>query len=59
MLTIRISKESEEVIAFLRLHDVKYTTKLWEAIERELKSQCSEFKRKEKRIKDAPSWLYE
>ena len=59
MLTIRTDSEIDEMIAFLRIHKVKFTHRIKEAMRMELINICSDFKMKEKRIKDAPDWLYE
>jgi hypothetical protein len=58
MLTIRINDTIDEKIAYLRLHKVKFTPVLREAIDRELTKLCDDFKMKEKRIKGAPDWYY-
>lgn len=49
MLTLRIDNETEEMIAYLRLHNIKYTTKIKQSIKHDLKELCAEFKRKEKK----------
>lgn len=58
MLTIRTDVEIDEMLAYLRLHKVRFTSKIKESIRSDLKEMCNDFKMKEERIKDAPDWLY-
>ena len=58
MLTIRIDNETSQMIAYLRIHKVKFQNKIRESIKKDLQVLCSDFKMKEKRIKNAPDWLY-
>lgn len=59
MLTIRTNKIIDEKLAYLRLHKVNFTPNLKRIIDEELTRLCKDFKMKEKRIKNAPSWLYD
>lgn len=59
MFTIRTNENIDEMIAYLRSHKVRFTPKLKLVIEAELQKMCNDFKKKEKRIKNAPDWLYE
>lgn len=59
MLTIRIDNESEELRAFLKKHKVRYTRSLRQAILEDLRRQAAEFNYKQKKIRNAPSWLYD
>jgi len=59
MLTIRTDNEIDSMIAYLRIHKVKFTPKIRSIIKKELKNICTDFRIKEKRIKNAPDWLYE
>lgn len=59
MLTIRIDNETKEMIAYLKNHNIRYTDIIREAIRPALKSKCQDMKKKEKRIKNAPDWVYE
>lgn len=59
MLNIRIDNETEEMIAYLRIHKVKFQNKIRQSIKSDLKNICFDFKKKEKRIKNTPSWVYE
>ena len=56
---MRIDKETEEMLAYLRLHKVRFQPNLRIVIKAELSILCENFKKKEKRIKDAPNWLYD
>lgn len=58
MLTIRIDNETKEMIAYLRNHKVNFTHKIRQSITRDLKELCIDFKMKEKRINNAPDWVY-
>jgi hypothetical protein len=59
MLTIRITDNQKQKIAYLKQHNVKYTIFLRSVIDAELTRLCNEYKMKEKRIKNAPDWLYD
>ena len=59
MLTIRTNEYQNELIAYLRLHKVRFTPKLKQVITKELESICKDFKMKGKRIHNAPDWLYD
>lgn len=59
MLTIRTNEKTDEMIAYLRSHKVRFSSKLKPLIDAELKKMCNDFKKKEKRLKNAPDWLYE
>lgn len=59
MFTIRTNENIDEMIAYLRSHKVRFTSKLKPLIETELQKMCNDFKKREKRIKNAPDWLYE
>lgn len=59
MLTIRTNDIIDEKIAYLRLHKVRFTGELRRVIDEELTKICEDFKMKEKRIKNAPDWLYD
>lgn len=59
MLTIRTNEKTDLMIAYLRNHKVKFAPKLKIAIQLELEKMCKDFKMKEKRIKNAPDWLYD
>ncbi len=59
MLTIRTNEEIDLMIAYLRNHKVKFTPRLRNAISKELKILCDDFKMKQKRIKNAPDWMYD
>jgi hypothetical protein len=59
MLTIRVDKETMEMKAYLSRHKVKWQPEAKALIKTLLTEKCKEFKRKESRIKDAPSWVYE
>ena len=49
----------EEMFAYLRLHKVRFQPNLRKVIKAELSEICKDFKMKQKRIKNAPDWLYE
>ena len=53
MLTLRINKETKDMIAFLRNHKVKFTPVIRGLIKAELAKICKDFKMKENRIKEA------
>ena len=59
MLTIRIDDETKEMIAYLRAHRVRFQDKIRKSIKDDLSEICKDFKRKEKRIKNAPDWVYD
>ena len=59
MFTIRTNNEMDEKIAYLRLHKVRFTPRIKKVIDDELSLMCNEFKRKEKRIPNAPDWVYD
>ena len=59
MLTIRTNPEIDEMIAYLRNHKVKFTPILRKAIQDELSTLCEDFQMKQKKIENAPSWLYD
>lgn len=59
MFTIRTNSNTDEMIAFLRSRKVRFTPRLKQVMDAELSRMCDDFKRKEKRIKDAPDWLYD
>lgn len=58
MLTIRVGKEIMEMKAFLAKHKVRWQPEAKQLIKGLLAEKCKEFKRKEKRLPDAPNWLY-
>jgi len=49
----------EEMFAHLRLHKERFQPNLRQIIEAEFSEICKEFKMNQKRIKNAPDWLYE
>ena len=59
MLNIRVDNETKEMLAYLRQHKVRFLPNLRKIIKAELFEICKDFKMKQKRIKDAPDWLYE
>jgi hypothetical protein len=59
ILNIRIDSKAIEILAYLWLYDVKYQPNLKKIIKTELSEICKDFKMKDKRIKNAPDWLYE
>jgi hypothetical protein len=59
MLNIRIDSETKEMMAYLRLHNVRFQPNLRKIIKVELSERCKDFKVKQKRINNAPDWLYE
>jgi hypothetical protein len=59
MLNIRIDSETKEMLAYLRLHKVRFQFNLRKIIKSELSEICKDFKMKQKQIKDAPDWLCE
>lgn len=59
MLTIRTTEYQDELIAFLRINKIRFTPRIKKAIQEELEQICSDFKKREKRIKNAPNWLYD
>jgi hypothetical protein len=59
MLNIRVDNETKEMLAYLRQHKVRFQPNLRKIIKAELFEICTDFKMKQKRIKDAPEWLYE
>ena len=58
MLNIRADSETEEMLTYLRLHNVRVQPNLRMVIKAELSEICSDFKMNKKRIKNAPDWLY-
>jgi hypothetical protein len=46
-------------LAHVRLHNVRFQPNLRKIIKVELSERCKDFKMKQKRIKNAPDWLYE
>ena len=59
MLNIRVYSETKDMLACLRLHKVGFQPNLRKIVKVELFEMCKDFKMKQKRIKDAPNWLYE
>jgi len=59
MLNIKIDSETEEMLAYLRLQNVRFQPNLRKIIKVELSETCKDFKMKQKRIKNAHDWLYE
>ncbi|NQU53747.1 MAG: hypothetical protein HQ522_14550 [Bacteroidetes bacterium] len=59
MLNIRIDSGTKEMLAYLRRHKVRFQPNIRKIIKAELSEICKDFKMKQKRIKDAPDWLYE
>lgn len=59
MLTIRTDKEIDEMMAYLRNHKVKFSIVLRDAIRNELRKLCKDFEMEDKRVKNAPNWLYD
>ena len=59
MPNIRVDNETKEMLAYLRLHKVRFQPNLRKIIKAELSEICKYFKMKQKQIKDAPDWLYE
>ncbi len=59
MLNIRIDSETKEMLAYLRLHNVRFQPNLRKIIKAELSEIYKDFKINQKRIKDAPDWLHE
>ena len=58
MLNIRIDSETKEMLAYLRLHKVRFQPNLRKIIKAELSEICKDFKMKQKRIKNVPGWLH-
>ena len=59
MLNIRPDSETKEMLAYLRLHKLRFQLNLRKIIKSELSEIFKEFKVKQKRIKNAPDWPYE
>jgi hypothetical protein len=59
MLNSRVDNETKEMLAYLCLHKVRFQPNLRKIIKAELSEICKDFKMKQKRIKNAPDWLYE
>lgn len=59
MLTIRIDNETKQLRSYLSDHKVRYQQRIRAVIKAELKLIACDFKLKEKRIKNAPDWLYD
>ena len=59
MLTIRTNDSIDQKLDYLRLHKVRFAPILKVVIESELSKLCDDFKMKESRIKNAPSWVYD
>ena len=51
--------ETQEMLDYLRLHKVRFSPNLRKVIKAELSGICKDFKMKQKRIKNAPDWLFE
>lgn len=58
MLTFRVNKEIMEMKAYLAKHKVRWQPEAKALIRDLLHQKCKEFKRKEKRIPNAPDWVY-
>ena len=54
MLNIRIESETKEMLAYLRLQNVRFQPNLRKIIKAELSEICKDFKMKQNRIKNAP-----
>ena len=59
MLTLRIDQETEQMIGYLKDHNVKYTDIIRGSIKESLAEYCKEFKRKPKRESNVPEWAYD
>ena len=59
MLNIRVDNETKEILAYLHQYKVRFQPNLRKTRKAELFEICKDFKMKQKRIKDAPYWLYE
>jgi len=59
MLNIWIDSETKEILAYLRLYKERFQPNLRKIIKAKLSEICKDFKIKQKRIKNAPDWLYE
>ena len=59
MLIIRIDTETKEMIAYLKLHKVKYASLLKPIIKKELNNICDDYKKESRRKKNEPAWLYD
>jgi hypothetical protein len=59
ILNVKINSETKEMLAYLWLLNVRFQPNLRTIIKAELSEICKDFKIKQKRIKNAPDWLYE
>jgi hypothetical protein len=57
--TQQICSKTKEMLAYLRRHNARFHPNLRKVIKAELSEICKDFKMKQKRIKNAPDWLYE